>query len=161
MTDQSPGGRTIGRAAGGIVVLGSANFIAITTEILPVGLLPQLAAGGGVSESTAGLLVTVYAFVVAAAAVPLTIATRRLPRKPLLMGALATYAVSNVLVATAPSFGMLAAGRVLGGLAHAIFFSISIAYASRLVAPRFAGRALSLVTAGATLGFVLGVPLST
>ncbi len=161
MTDQSPGGRTIGRAAGGIVVLGSANFIAITTEILPVGLLPQLAGGVGVSESTAGLLVTVYAFVVAAAAVPLTIATRRLPRKPLLMGALATYAVSNVLVATAPSFGMLAAGRVLGGLAHAIFFSISIAYASRLVAPRFAGRALSLVTAGATLGFVLGVPLST
>jgi len=162
MTDPHPrDDRTIGRAVGGIVVLGSANFIAITTEILPVGLLPQLAGGVGVSESTAGLLVTVYAFVVAAAAVPLTLATRGVPRKPLLMGALATYAVSNVLVATAPSFALLAVGRVLGGLAHAIFFSISIAYASRLVAPRFAGRALSLVTAGATLGFVLGVPLST
>jgi predicted MFS family arabinose efflux permease len=161
MTAPPPDERTIRRAAAGIVVLGSANFIAITTEILPVGLLPQLAGGVGVSESTAGLLVTIYAFVVAAAAVPLTVATRRLPRKPLLMGALATYAASNVLVATAPSFAMLAAGRILGGLAHAIFFSISIAYASRLVAPRFAGRALSLVTAGATLGFVLGVPFST
>src|SRR6478735_5836201 len=124
MTDRPPDHRTIGRAAGGIAVLGSANFIAITTEILPVGLLPQLAGGVGVSESTAGLLITVYAFVVAVAAVPLTIATRRLPRKPLLMGALAAYAVSNVLVATSPTFAVLATGRIVGGLAHAIFFSI-------------------------------------
>lgn len=153
--------RTIRDAAAGIVVLAGANFVAITTEILPVGLLPQMSRGVGVSESTAGLLVTIYAFVVAALAVPLTAATRRLPRKPLLLVTLAAYTASNALVAVAPSFALLAAARVLGGVGHAVFFSVSIAYAARLVGPLYTGRALTLVTAGGTIGFVLGVPLST
>lgn len=153
--------RTLRDAAAGIAVLAVANFIAITTEVLPVGLLPQIARGVGVSESTAGLLVTVYAFVVAAFAVPLTLATRSLPRKPLLLVTVVVYAVSNLLVAVAPSYALVAAARTLGGLGHAVFFSVSIAYAARLVGPLYTGRALTLVTAGGTLGFVLGVPLST
>ncbi|WP_166846787.1 MFS transporter [Isoptericola sp. BMS4] len=153
--------RTLRDAAAGIAVLAVANFIAITTEVLPVGLLPQIARGVEVSESTAGLLVTVYAFVVAAFAVPLTLATRSLPRKPLLLVTVVVYAVSNLLVAVAPSYALVAAARTLGGLGHAVFFSVSIAYAARLVGPLYTGRALTLVTAGGTLGFVLGVPLST
>ncbi|GAA1728091.1 MFS transporter [Isoptericola hypogeus] len=153
--------RTIRDAAAGIAVLAVTNFVAITTEMLPVGLLPQISAGVGVSESAAGLLVTVYAFVVAAAAVPLTVATRGFARKPLLLGTLVAYAGSNLVVALAPSYAVLAVGRTFGGLAHAVFFSVSIAYASRLVAPLYTGRALTLVTAGGTIGFVLGVPLST
>ncbi|MEN5075170.1 MFS transporter [Isoptericola cucumis] len=153
--------RTVRDAAAGITVLAVANFVAITTEVLPVGLLPQLARGVDVTESTAGLLVTVYAFVVAAFAVPLTVATRAVPRKPLLLVTLGIYAISNVLVAVAPSYAMLVVARTLGGLGHAVFFSVSIAYAARLVSPLYTGRALTLVTAGGTIGFVLGVPLST
>ncbi|WP_277212752.1 MFS transporter [Isoptericola croceus] len=153
--------RTVRDAAGGITVLAVANFVAITTEVLPVGLLPQLARGVGVTESTAGLLVTVYALVVAACAVPLTLATQRFPRKPLLLVTLVIYVAGNLLVAAAPSFAVMAAGRTLGGIGHAVFFSVSIAYAARLVGPLYTGRALTLVTAGGTLGFVLGVPLST
>jgi len=153
--------RTVREAAAGIAVLAAAHFVAITTEMLPVGLLPLISRGVEVSESTAGLLVTVYAFVVAAAAVPLTVATRAFARKPLLLGTLVAYAASNLVVALAPSYTLLAVGRTFGGLAHAIFFSVSIAYASRLVSPLHTGRALTLVTAGGTLGFVLGVPLST
>lgn len=153
--------RTVRDAAGGITVLAVANFVAITTEVLPVGLLPQLARGVGVSESTAGLLVTVYALVVAVCAVPLTLATQRFPRKPLLLVTLATYVAGNLLVAVAPTYAVMAAGRTIGGIGHAVFFSVSIAYAARLVGPLYTGRALTLVTAGGTMGFVLGVPLST
>lgn len=153
--------RTVRDAAAGITVLAVANFVAITTEVLPVGLLPQLAAGLGVRESTAGLLVSVYAFVVAACAVPLTLATRRLPRKPLLLATVVVYAVANVVAAFAPSFGVVVAARTLGGVGHAVFFSVSIAYAARLVSPLYTGRSVTLVTAGGTAGFVLGVPLST
>lgn len=148
-------------AAAGITVLAVANFVAITTEVLPVGLLPQLARGVGVTESAAGLLVSVYAFAVALCAVPLTLALRRIPRKPLLLVTLGVYVASNLLVAVAPSFAMLVAARTLGGIGHAVFFSVSIAYAARLVGPLHTGRALTLVTAGGTIGFVLGVPLST
>ncbi|WP_402467844.1 MFS transporter [Isoptericola aurantiacus] len=156
-----PQHRTVRDAAAGITVLAVANFVAITTEVLPVGLLPQLARGVDVTEARAGLLVTVYAFVVAALAVPLTVATRSYPRKPLLLVTVTTYAVSNLLVAVAPTFLTVAAARTLGGIGHAVFFSVSIAYASRLVGPLHTGRALTLVTAGGTLGFVLGVPLGT
>ncbi|GAA1970192.1 MFS transporter [Isoptericola halotolerans] len=161
MPAPAPRTGTVRDAAAGITVLAVANFVAITTEVLPVGLLPQLARGVGVTESTAGLLVTVYALVVAAFAVPLTLATQRFPRKPLLLVTLVVYVAGNLLVAVAPSYGVVAAGRTLGGLGHAVFFSVSIAYAARLVSPLYTGRALTLVTAGGTLGFVLGVPLST
>ncbi|NNU26750.1 MFS transporter [Isoptericola sediminis] len=153
--------RTVRDAAAGITVLAVANFVAITTEVLPVGLLPQLAGGLGVPESTAGLLVSVYAFVVAACAVPLTLATRRLARKPLLLTTVVVYTAANLLAAVAPSFAVVVAARTLGGLGHALFFSVSIAYAARLVSPLYTGRAVTLVTTGGTFGFVLGVPLST
>ena len=152
---------TVREATGGIVALALATFVAITTELGPVGLLPQMSDDLEVTESIAGLLVTVYAFMVAALAVPLVLATRRLPRKGLLLGTLVAYTASNALVAIAPSFGVVAGARALGGVAHAIFFSVAIGYASRLVSPQFTGRALALVTAGASAGFVLGVPLST
>lgn len=148
-------------AAGGLVALSLGTFVAITTELVPVGLLPLISDDLAVSESLAGLLVTAYAFMVAGLAVPLTHATRRLPRKGLLLGALAVYTASNVIVAVAPTFAVVAAARALGGASHAIFFSVSIGYASRLVRPQLTGRALALVTAGASAGFVLGVPLST
>ncbi|MET4156961.1 MFS transporter [Agromyces sp. PvR057] len=152
---------TVRDAAGGILALTIATFLAVTTEMLPVGVLPAMGAELGVSESIAGLLVTVYAFMVAVLAVPLTLWTRRLPRKALLLGTLAAYTAGNVVVALAPTFAVVAAGRAIGGIAHALFFSLSIAYGSRLVRAEFTGRALALVTAGASAGFVLGVPLST
>jgi predicted MFS family arabinose efflux permease len=152
---------TVREATGGIVALGLATFVAITTELVPVGLLPLISADLDVTESVAGLLVTAYAVMVAALAVPLTLGTARLPRKGLLLATLALYTVSNVLVAVAPTFAVVAAARALGGASHAVFFSVSIGYASRLVLPHLTGRALSLVTAGAAVGFVLGVPLTT
>ncbi|MDM7831733.1 MFS transporter [Cellulomonas edaphi] len=148
-------------AAGGITALALATFAAITTELVPVGLLPQISDDLEVTRSVAGLLVTVYALMVAALAVPLVLVTRRLPRKGLLLGTLAAYTLSNALVAGASTFAVVAAARAVGGIAHAVFFSVAIGYAARLVQPLFVGRALALVTAGASAGFVLGVPLTT
>jgi predicted MFS family arabinose efflux permease len=152
---------TVRGAAGGLAALTLATFLAVTTEMLPVGLLPAIGADVHVSDSVAGLLVTVYAFMVAVLAVPLTLSTARFSRKGLLLATLVAYTVGNAVVAVAPNFAVLAAGRAFGGIAHALFFSVSIGYASRLVRAQFTGRALALVTAGASAGFVLGVPLST
>src|SRR5258708_6843207 len=152
---------TVRAAAGGLVALTIATFLAVTTEMLPVGLLPAISDEVGVSDSIAGLLVTVYAVMVAVLAVPLTLSTARFSRKGLLLATLVAYTVSNVVVAVAPNFAVLAAGRAFGGIAHALFFSVSIGYASRLVQSAYTGRALALVTAGASAGFVLGVTLST
>ncbi len=144
-----------------LLSLAAASCLAVTTEMLPVGLLPSMGKAFGVADSVTGLLVTLYAVMVATLAVPLTIATRRFGRKPLLLATLLCYAVSNAMVAVAPVFAVVAVGRTIGGITHALFFSLCIGYAPRLVSAGYVGRALAIATGGASAGFVLGVPLST
>lgn len=145
----------------GLLSLALASCLAVTTEMLPVGLLPDIGATFSKSESVTGLLVTLYAVMVATLAVPLTIATTRFGRRPLLLVTVLGYVVSNALVAAAPTFAVVAAGRAVGGLTHALFFSLTIGYVPRLVAHSDVGRALAIVSGGASAGFVLGMPLST
>jgi len=145
----------------GLLALALASCLAVTTEVLPIGLLPAIGATFGTSEATTGLLVSLYAVMVAALSVPLTLLTTRLPRKPLLLATVFGYLASNLVVALAPTFAVLAAGRVIGGITHALFFSLCIGYVPRLVVRSQVGRALSIATGGASAGFVLGVPVST
>lgn len=163
MTDvrTSPARPSLSGARPGLLIIGLCVFGGVTTETLPVGLLPQISSTFRVSESATGLLVSLYAVVVTVLAVPLTILTARLPRKSLLLIATGCFAASNLLVALAPDFAVLGAARALGGITHAVFFSICIGYAARLVPPVLTGRALALASAGISAGFVLGVPLGT
>jgi predicted MFS family arabinose efflux permease len=156
--DRGPG---LGAARPGLLILALSVFAGVTTETLPVGLLPAIGRSFGVSASTTGLLVTLYAGLVALLAVPLTLATRRIPRKRLLLLATGCFVVSNVLSAVAPGFAVLAVARGLGGVTHAVFFSVCIGYAARLVPPSRTGAALALASSGISAGFVLGVPLAT
>lgn len=149
------------KAVIGIAVLCLSTFFAITTELMPVGLLGPMSSSLGVSESTMGIVVTVYALAVAILALPLTVMTSRFPRRTVLVMTLAGYALSNVIVALAPTFAFVCAGRVIGGVAHALFFSVASAYATRIVPPRLAGRAIAFVYSGSSLGFVIGVPVAT
>jgi predicted MFS family arabinose efflux permease len=156
-----PADSGLGGARPGLIILALAAFAAVTTEMAPVGLLPSIGHAFGIAESTAGLLVSLFAVLVAVLAVPLTLATRRVPGKRLLLLAMGGYTVSNVISALAPSLAVLAAGRAVGGVTHALFFSVFIGYATRLVPRAQTGRALALASAGALAGFVLGVPVTT
>ncbi|SHN45245.1 MFS transporter [Cryptosporangium aurantiacum] len=151
----------LGDARPGLLILALAVFAGVTTEVLPVGLLPTISRTFAVSESTTGLLVSLYAGLVAVLAVPLTLVTRRIPRKRLLLIATGIFAVSNALSAIASSLAVLAVARALGGATHAVFFSLCIGYAARLVPPAKTGKALALASTGISAGFVLGVPLAT
>lgn len=144
-----------------LLSLALASALAVTTEMLPVGLLPDLGTAFGVSDSTTGLLVGLYAVMVAVFAVPLTMATSRFARKPLLMATIAGYVISNTVVALAPTFAVVAVGRAVGGLTHALFFALLIGYSPRLVSRAHVGRALAIAGSGVSAGLVLGVPLLT
>jgi len=45
----------------GLLALAMTGFVAIMTETLPAGLLPQISHGMNISQSMAGQLVTLYA----------------------------------------------------------------------------------------------------
>lgn len=142
----------------GLGALCAATFIAITSELAPIGLMLEMSRTFDVGVGRIGLAITAYALIVAVIAVPLTSLTARIDRKKLLLTALAGYVATNVISASAPTFTVLCLGRVVGGAAHALLMSMVSAYAAHLVPARQTGRAISIVFGGASLGGILGVP---
>jgi DHA1 family inner membrane transport protein len=145
----------------GLITLAAAVFLSVTSEMLPTGLLPDMGHTLGVSESQVGLLVTWFAFTVVLTSTLLTHLTRKLPRHGLIVGVLVVFAVSNVLTAIAPNYEFVVASRIIGGLAHGLFWAVVGAYAAHLVPKAQIGRAVSITIAGGTLAFVFGVPIAT
>ncbi|AHK34249.1 MFS transporter [Rhodococcus opacus] len=146
---------------GGLGVLFVAAFMTITTETLPMGLLPQMGQGLGASESQVGLLVAIYALVVMLVTLPVTAWTANWPRRRLFLVIMAAFAVSNLLMALAPTFPVAIIGRLIAALVHGVLWSMMAAYATQMVAPGRAGRAVATVYAGNSAALSLGVPLGT
>ncbi|GAB3121388.1 MFS transporter [Glaciibacter psychrotolerans] len=144
-----------------LLILSSTVFLAISSEMLPTGLLPEMSSDFGVTESQIGLLVSWFAFTVVISSAPLTHLTRRFSRHGLVVAVLFAFALSNVMSAFAPSYEFAVVSRVIGGLAHGLFWAVVGAYASYLVPKAQIGRAVSITVAGGTLAFVFGVPLGT
>jgi DHA1 family inner membrane transport protein len=144
-----------------LLVISGAIFVVVTSEFLPTGLLPDMAAELHVSLSRIGLLVTIFAATVILTAVPLTSLTNRFPRKPLMIVVLGIFAVAMVLGALAPTYEVLVGSRILAGAAHGLFWSVTAPYASRLVPRAQLARAISVTAAGGTAAFIFGVPLGT
>jgi DHA1 family inner membrane transport protein len=144
-----------------LIILAGAIFVSVTSEVLPTGLLPQMAEGLKVSESQIGLLVTVFAGTVVLTAAPLTSLTHRFGRKRLVLVVLLGFAATNFLGAIAPNYLVMVLSRVLGGLAHGLFWAVVGAYAAHLVPKAQLARAVAVTGAGATLAFILGVPVGT
>ncbi|TFD83492.1 MFS transporter, partial [Cryobacterium fucosi] len=145
----------------GLIALAAAVFLSVTSEMLPTGLLPDMSRALGVSEAQVGLLVSWFAFTVVLTSTSLAHLTRRLPRHGLIVLVLVVLAVSNVLTAIAPNYAFMVGGRILGGMAHGLFWAVVGAYAAHLVPREQIGRAVAITVAGGTLAFVFGVPLAT
>ncbi|MEU4953539.1 MFS transporter [Streptomyces lavendulae] len=131
------------------------------TEFVIMGLLPEVAAGYGVSIPTAGFLVTGYALGVVLGAPLMTVLGTRVPRKRMLMLLMGLFVAGNVLSALAPAFGVMLAGRVVASLAHGAFFGIGAVVAAGLVAPDKKAGAIAMMFTGLTVANVVGVPLGT
>jgi DHA1 family inner membrane transport protein len=129
-----------------------------TTEFIIMGLLLQVAADMHVSTSTAGLLISGYALGVFVGAPVLTLGTRRMPRKAVLLALMTIFTLGNAACALAPSYGWLMAARVLTSLAHGTFFGVGSVVATRLVAQNKRASAISTMFIGLTVATLLGVP---
>ena len=133
-------------------------FASVTTEFLPVGLLPAIARDLHVSDGVAGLMITVPGVAAAIAAPAVTIFSGRLDRRRLLWLLMAMLVLSNALSAVAPNFAVMLLGRLLLGIALGGFWAIAASLAGRLVPQHHAGRALAMILAGISVGTIVGVP---
>ncbi|PNV98063.1 MFS transporter [Pseudomonas protegens] len=136
-----------------------AGFIAIVTETLPAGLLPQISQGLGISEAMAGQLISLYALGSVAAAIPLIAATRSWRRRPLLLLAIGGLLLFNSLTALSTHYLLTLAARFAAGMAAGLVWGLLAGYARRLVVPELQGRALAVVGVGQPIALCLGVPL--
>ncbi|MDN7597973.1 MFS transporter [Burkholderia multivorans] len=144
-----------------LLVLMLGAFVAQTTEYLPIGLLPHIAADLGVSEAKTGALVTGYAWVAALTAIPFTIAAQKVPRRVLFLGVLGIISSANALAAFATTFPVLIFLRLVTALTHGVFWSMIAAYAVRLYPDMPASRATAWALGGISLALVVGVPIAT
>jgi DHA1 family inner membrane transport protein len=141
-----------------LLALAAGAFGIGTTEFIIMGLLTQVSQDLRISIPTAGTLISGYAVGVAVGAPLLTLATRRWPRKQLLLALMGIFIAGNAAAALAPGYGALMAARVLTSLTHGTFFGVGAVVATGLVPPEKRASAIALMFSGLTLATLLGVP---
>ena len=137
-----------------VVSMAAATFALVSAEFLPAGLLTPMAADLGISEGTAGQVVTVTAVVGAVAALFANVAIGRLDRKAVLVGLSALGLVSNVLAAIATDFWVVLVARAGLGVALSGFWSLAAAIVARLVGVGALGRGMSIIFVGVSLATI-------
>ncbi|MEF3092325.1 MFS transporter [Raoultella scottii] len=144
-----------------LLALAMAAFITILTEALPAGLLPQMAQGLAVSEAWVGQTVTIYAIGSLVAAIPLTAATQGVRRRPLLLAAIAGFAIANTVTTLSASYALTIVARFLAGVSAGLLWALLAGYAARMVPEHQKGRAIAIAMVGTPLALSLGVPAGT
>jgi predicted MFS family arabinose efflux permease len=144
-----------------ILLLSAAGFTVLTTEFVIVGLLPAISRDLDVSIPQAGLLVTLFAFTVAAFGPFLTAYFSRFERRRLFISILVMFGLANTVAALAPNIGVMAIARLLPALGLPVFWALASETAVDIVGPDYAGRAIEKIGFGIVCATVFGIPVGT
>lgn len=142
-----------------VIGLAFSTFIFNTSEFIPIGLLSDIAKDFKITESQAGMMITIYAWVVAIASLPLMLLFARAENKKLMLGIVALFTVSHIFSSIATSFNFLVLSRVGVACSHAIFWSIVPPLAVRLAPEGKGASALGLTVTGSSIAMIMGIPI--
>lgn len=142
-----------------VISLTFSTFIFNTSEFIPIGLLSDIASDFAITESKAGMLITVYAWIVALASLPLMLAFSKTENKKLMLSIVALFIASHILSGFSTSYYMLMLSRAGVACAHAIFWSIVTPLAVRVAPEGRRSTALSLIVTGSSVAMIVGLPL--
>ncbi len=131
-----------------------------TTEFAAMSLLPFFARDLGIDAPTAGHAISAYALGVVAGAPVIAAFGARLPRRTLLIGLMAMFALANGLSALSPSYHWMLLFRFLSGMPHGAYFGVAALVAASLVPIEKRAQAIARMFAGLTVATIIGVPVA-
>ena len=133
-------------------------FIFNTSEFMPIGLLIDISQSFGMIEDQTGIMITIYAWMVALLSLPLMLVLYRIELRKLLLATLSVFALGQFLSGIAVNYPMLVAARILVACAHSVFWSIAAPMAARLVTRTHRPLALSMIITGSSVAMIFGLP---
>lgn len=139
--------------------LAVSTFIFNTSEFIPIGLLSDIGQAFSLTEAETGIMISVYAWGVTLLSLPLMVFASRFNFRKLLLGLVAVFAAGQFLSAVSPTYALLICSRLVVATAHAVFWSVVMVIAARVVGPRHASAAMGIVATGSSIAQIFGMPL--
>lgn len=133
----------------------------IAAEFIPVSLLTPIARELAITEGMAGQTVTVVGIFAVITSLLLAPLTRNIDRRHILLAFSALLVASNLMVAVAPGYSALLAGRGILGICVGGFWSMASAVTLQIVPAKDVPRALSIVYAGVSVATIISLPLAS
>lgn len=144
-----------------IFILAMGTFSILNTELGIIGILPDIAENYQISVSKAGLLVSLFALVVAISGPTMPLLFSRINRKKVMLLVLGTFLAGNIISVFTTNFTVLLIARIIPAFFHPVYCSLAFTVAAASVSPKEAPKAVSKVFMGVSAGMVLGVPISS
>ncbi|MFZ2172439.1 MAG: MFS transporter [Rhodococcus sp. (in: high G+C Gram-positive bacteria)] len=132
-----------------------------TTEFVAMGLLPEMASSLGITEPTAGHVISAYALGVVVGAPLIAALSAKVPRRALLLALMVAFTVGNAASVLAPGYEALMVARFVAGLPHGAYFGVAALVAAHLAEPGRRAKAVALVMMGLSVANVVGVPVAS
>jgi MFS transporter, DHA1 family, inner membrane transport protein len=143
-----------------IFILTIGVFGILNTEMGVIGILPSIAEHFHVSVSKAGLLVSLFALVVAVSGPTMPLLFSGINRKKVMLLVLGVFVLGNTVSIFTSNFTILLLARVIPAFFHPLYCSLAFTVAAVSVSKEEAPKAVSKVFIGVSAGMVIGVPIS-
>ncbi|HZG17054.1 MAG TPA: MFS transporter [Candidatus Bathyarchaeia archaeon] len=142
-----------------IYLLTIGAFLAVTAELMLIGVTDLVSQDLDVPISFTGHLVTAYALAFAFGAPIVITMSASLERKKVMLTAFFFFILANLLSAWSPNFTVLIFARAILGLSGGVFVVVAMGAVSKLVRPEKVGSAIGTIVMGLSGSLVFGVPL--
>ncbi|MED3790757.1 MFS transporter [Peribacillus frigoritolerans] len=142
-----------------IFILTVGVFGILNTEMGFIGILPDIAGHFGVSVSSAGWVVSIFAIGVAISAPTMPLLFSGINRKKVMILVLSVFVVGNIISIFTSNFTVLLIARIIPALFHPVYVSLAFSAAADSVSKVDAPKAVSKIFIGVSAGMVVGVPI--